>query len=112
MSARCKARELIRGEAWWINDSGQIVDRADLPGSQVHHAFLWKNGRMIDGSAARPVGRSTQVDVNSRGQAIIDTGVCGVGGGPGLLWEDGKLYDLNALIPPSRFDNRGCEFHQ
>jgi probable HAF family extracellular repeat protein len=89
------------GEAWWINDSGQIVGRADLPGSQVHHAFLWKNGKMIDLGASPNWPCSTAIDINSRGQVIIDTGVCGVGGGPGLLWDDGKLYDLNTLIPPN-----------
>lgn len=31
---------------------------------------------------------------------IIDTGICGVGGGPGSLWEDGTLYDLNTLLLP------------
>lgn len=87
------------GEAFWINDGGEIVGRADLPGSQVHHAFLWKHGRMID--LGIPPGQtcSTALDINSRGQVIIDTGICGAGGGPGSLWEAGKLYDLNTLIP-------------
>jgi hypothetical protein len=44
---------------------------------------------------------STAIDVNSKGQIIIDTGICGVGGGPGALWENGTLYDLNTLIPPN-----------
>ena len=42
---------------------------------------------------------STAIDINAKGQIILDTGVCGVGGGPGSLWQDGVLYDLNALIP-------------
>jgi probable HAF family extracellular repeat protein len=89
------------GEAWWINDGGQVVGRADLPGSQVHHAFLWKNGTMTDLGASPSWPCSTAIDINSRGQVIIDTGICGVGGGPGLLWENGHLYDLNDLIPPN-----------
>jgi probable HAF family extracellular repeat protein len=87
------------GEAWWINDRGEIVGRADLPGSKVHHAFLWKNGKMIDLGAAPGQPCSTAIDINSRGQIIIDTGICGLGGGPGLLWEDGNLYNLNDLVP-------------
>src|SRR6516165_2725774 len=75
------------------------VGRADLPGSQVHHAFLWQNGKMIDLGFSPNWPCSTAIDVNSRGQIIIDTGLCGVGGGPGLLWENGHLYDLNKLIP-------------
>jgi len=88
-------------EAYWINESGQIVGRADLPGSQVHHAFLWQNGKMIDLGFSPDWPCSTAIDVNSRGQVIIDTGICGVGGGPGLLWDHGKLYDLNTLVPPN-----------
>ena len=86
------------GEAYWINDTGEVVGRADLLGSQVHHAFLWKKGKMIDLGVAPGQPCSTAIDINSRGQIIIDTGICGVGGGPGLLWEDDKLYDLNSLI--------------
>ena len=88
-------------EAYWINESGQIVGRADLPGSQVHHAFLWQNGKMIDLGFSPDWPCSTAIDVNSRGQVIIDTGICGVGGGPGLLWDHGKLYDLNTLVLPN-----------
>jgi hypothetical protein len=44
---------------------------------------------------------STAIDVNSQGQVIIDTGICGVGGGPGLLWDNGVMYDLNTLIAPN-----------
>ena len=89
------------GEAYWINDAGEVVGRADLPGSQAHHAFLWKKGKMIDLGAAPGEPCSTALEINSQGQVIIDTGVCGVGGGPGMLWENGNLYDLNSLIPPN-----------
>ena len=56
---------------------------------------------MIDLGAAPGQPCSTAVDINSRGQIIIDTGICGEGGGPGMLWENGQLYDLNSLIPPA-----------
>jgi probable HAF family extracellular repeat protein len=89
-------------EAYWINDAGEIVGRADVGGKQQnHHAFLWKNGRMRDLGKAKGWPCSTAIDINSKGQVIIDTGICGVGGGPGLLWENGALYDLNTLIPPN-----------
>jgi len=87
-------------EAYWINDLGEIVGRADVPGAlHNHHAFLWKNGKMKDLGKAKGWPCSTAIDINSRGQVIIDTGICGLGGGPGLLWENGALYDLNTLIP-------------
>jgi probable HAF family extracellular repeat protein len=87
------------GEAYWINEGGDIVGRADLPGSQVHHAVLWKNGKIMDLGVPPGQPCSTAIDINSQGQVIIDTGICGVGGGPGSLWENGVLYDLNGLIP-------------
>ena len=64
------------GEAYWINGRGEIVGRADLPGSQIHHAFLWENGKMLDLGAAPGQPCSTAIDINSRGQIIIDTGIC------------------------------------
>jgi probable HAF family extracellular repeat protein len=88
------------GEASFINDAGAVVGWADVPGSQSHHAFLWERGVMTDLGvlAGQPCSRA--IDVNSKGQTIVDTGICGVGGGPGALWENGTLYDLNTLIPP------------
>jgi probable HAF family extracellular repeat protein len=89
------------GEAYYINDAGAVVGRADVPGSQSHHAFLWERGVMADLGVLDGQPCSTAIDVNSKGQIIIDTGICGVGGGPGALWENGTLYDLNTLIPPN-----------
>jgi probable HAF family extracellular repeat protein len=87
-------------EAWWINDAGEIVGRADIPGPQhYHHAFLWKNGVMTDLGVPEGQNCSTAIDINAKGQIIIDTGICGGAGGPGVLWEDSVAYDLNNLIP-------------
>jgi probable HAF family extracellular repeat protein len=88
-------------EAYWINDAGAVVGRADVPGSQSHHAFLWEKGVMTDLGLLNGQPCSTAIDVNSNRQVIIDTGICGVGGGPGALWQNGTLYDLNTLIPPN-----------
>jgi probable HAF family extracellular repeat protein len=89
------------GEAYWINNAGEIVGRADLTGTTNHHAVLWKNGRITDLGVAAGWPCSTALDINAGGQIIIDTGICGVGGGPGLLWENGgPSVDLNALVEP------------
>jgi probable HAF family extracellular repeat protein len=88
-------------EAWWINEAGDIVGNADISGdSHNHHAFLWRRGALTD--LGVPAGQpcSTAIQINSNAQIIVNTGICGVGGGPGCLWEDGVLYDLNNLIPP------------
>ncbi len=89
------------GEAYWINDAAEIVGRADLTATTNHHAVLWKNGKITDLGVAAGWPCSTAIDINARGQVIIDTGICGVGGGPGLLWENGgPSVDLNALVEP------------
>lgn len=31
-----------------INDAGQIIGGADLPGNRATHAFLWQQGAMTD----------------------------------------------------------------
>jgi probable HAF family extracellular repeat protein len=87
------------GEAYWINDNGDVVGRADIAGSSGHHAFLWRRGKMIDLGAAPGWPCSTAYAVNIRGEVIIDTGICGKGGGPAMVWRNGKAYDLNTLIP-------------
>jgi probable HAF family extracellular repeat protein len=88
------------GEANFINDAGVVVGWADVPGSQSHHAFRWEKGVMTDLGVPAGQSCSRAIAVNARGQIIILTGICGVGGGPGALWENGVMHDLNTLIPP------------
>jgi probable HAF family extracellular repeat protein len=88
------------GEAYYINDAGVVVGRADVTGSQTHHAFRWEQGVMTDLGVLPGQPCSTALAVNSKGQIIIDTGICGVGGGPPALWDNGTLYDLTTLILP------------
>jgi probable HAF family extracellular repeat protein len=92
----------VNGEAYWINDSGDVVGRADIAGSSNHHAFLWRNGKMKDLGFAVGWPCSTAIDINSAGEIIVDTGICGVGGGPGSISESGEpIVDLNTLVLPS-----------
>jgi probable HAF family extracellular repeat protein len=87
----------------WINDAGEIVGEADLPGSAVthlHHAFLWKNGVMKD---LGTLGSTSHAEaVNSKGQVVGRSRL----GDPStvlqhaFLSEDGgAMADLNTLIP-------------
>ncbi len=88
-------------EANFISDSGAIVGRADVPGSQSHHAFLWKNGVMTDLGLVAPGPCSTGKGVNSKDQVLVDTGICGVGGGPPGFSEHGQpMVDINTLVLP------------
>ena len=87
------------GQATAINESGEIVGQADVAAGTNHHAVLWKNGKATDLGTAEGWPCSRAVEINEAGHVIIDTGICGVGGGPGLLWENGgPSVDLNALV--------------
>jgi probable HAF family extracellular repeat protein len=87
-------------EAYWMNENGAVVGRADVPGdSGNHHAVMWKDGAMADLGVPEGQPCSTAYSINVKRQVLIDTGVCGVGGGPVCLWENGTLYDLQTLVP-------------
>ncbi len=92
----------VNAQADWISDSGLIVGRADVSmESTDHHAFLWKNGAMTDLGVLAPWPCSTALAVNSNGQVIGDTGICGVGGGPNFYSEDGQpMVDISTLVLP------------
>jgi probable HAF family extracellular repeat protein len=89
----------------WLNDAGDVVGEADLPGADltgIHHAFLWRNGAMIDlgtlGSTSHAVA------VNSKGQ-VVGRSRIGAVDNPlqhAFIWENGgPMIDLNTLIPPN-----------
>lgn len=87
-------------EAWFANDAGEVVGRADFsPTSTNHHAFLWSHGVMKDLGTPNDFACSTALGINARHQVVGDSGVCYVGGN-GWLWEHGSIVDLNTLVPP------------
>jgi probable HAF family extracellular repeat protein len=89
-------------EGDWMSDSGYVVGRADLPGSQFHHGYRWKDGVMTDLGTLSTWPCSTALSVNSIGQVVGETGICGIGGGPAFLSENGgPIVDVNALIVPT-----------
>jgi len=82
----------------WINDAGQVVGTADLPGSQVHDAFLWENGVMRDlGNLGQT---SFAFAINSNGQ-VVGHSLANDGTFHAFLWEKGgPMIDLTAFVPP------------
>jgi probable HAF family extracellular repeat protein len=88
--------------AYWITDSGLIVGRADFSmQSSDHHAYLLKNGVMTDLGVLAPWPCSTAYAVNTQGQVVGDTGICGEGGGPSFFWQEGlPMVDINSLVLP------------
>jgi probable HAF family extracellular repeat protein len=104
------------GVAGAINDAGEIIGTADLPGSvadpflgresfNVSHAFLWKNGTMRDLGTLLGDKSSASSAINSQGQIVgyscprtcedhfHDHAV---------LWQNGSIFDLNKLIRAGR----------
>lgn len=92
----------LNAEAEWISNSGLVVGRADVSLENTnHHAFLWKHGAMTDLGVLDPWPCSTALSVNSKGEVIGDTGICGVGGGPNFYSQDGNpMVDINTLVLP------------
>ena len=84
-----------------INDSLQITGYANSADYSFSHAFLWTKGKMID-LGVLPGGTESQGDaINSWGQVvgISDAAVAGDLPIHGFVYSDGKMRDLNDLIP-------------
>jgi len=86
------------GAAFWVSDSGLVAGGADVPGSQAHHGFLWKNGAMRDLPPTGGAPCSNAWVVNARGQAVGNDTDCQGNNLAAVLWEHGAAYDLNTLI--------------
>jgi probable HAF family extracellular repeat protein len=89
------------GQANQINEAGDVVGRADLPGSQTHDGFLWRKGKMTDlvTLPGDPCSRANWI--NEQRQIVGNSSDC-TNALHALLWEDGgPPIDLNTLIPPN-----------
>lgn len=91
----------------WINDRGEVVGASGYCSTynqgygvaiQPQHALLWRHGRMIDFGALPGDPKSGAMTSNKRGQ-IVGVSLDKNGHTTGVLWEHGKIYDLNDLIP-------------
>jgi probable HAF family extracellular repeat protein len=86
------------GEADGMNDDGVVVGFADVAGDSHVDAFLWENGKMTD--LGNPGCDSSAAAINSKRQAVGTGLLTGCSDRHALLYQEGKLYDLNDLIPP------------
>ena len=81
----------VHGVAQAINDKGQIVVMEGV------HPYLWQNGHGERLPLPPGVGGADATAINIRGQII---GSACEPTSRALLWQQGQVYDLNALISP------------
>jgi probable HAF family extracellular repeat protein len=85
--------------AYDINDSGQAIGYSLNSTLKQSHATLWSNGEVI-GLGTLGGNMSAATAINNKGQVAGFDTVTGNGGlNHGFIWEDGKMADLNSLIP-------------
>lgn len=85
-------------QAVWINDAGDVVGFADLPGSKTHHAVLWAKGHVHDLGTVGGDPCSHGESLNARGQVVGGSTDC-FDFLHAFLWEEGgPMVDLNTLI--------------
>jgi probable HAF family extracellular repeat protein len=86
-------------QAWAVNDDGIVVGKSDFSASSTdHRAFRWSHGMLQDLGAPAGQPCSTAYSINSSGQIVGDSGICGVGG-QGWIWRDGgPIVALQTLV--------------
>lgn len=78
--------------AYDINNLGQVV------GVSNQRAFLWQDGKMKDLGTLPGYTRGRASAINDRGQVV--GGASDPYRSTPVLWQGGKIHDLNQLIPP------------
>jgi probable HAF family extracellular repeat protein len=81
-----------------INDSGQVVGYASLPGDSASDAFLWSNGKMTDLGSLDGEG-SAALAINNSGQVVGFTAEP-EGAIQAFLYSNGTMTDLG---PPGGY---------
>jgi probable HAF family extracellular repeat protein len=98
----------LGGSSWHtpmaINERGDVVGFSDLPGDDPNdsnaHAFLWTRAAGIVDLGTLPGDVYSEAHgINERRQVVGTS--CNAGGAcRAFVWEDGVMFDLNALVVP------------
>ncbi|KRE87464.1 hypothetical protein ASG75_04880 [Rhodanobacter sp. Soil772] len=88
--------------AFGINEHSEVVGASELAGdtptSGFQHAFLWRRGVMTDLGTLPGDQQSAAIGINNYAQAT-GVSVDAQGDTTGFLWQHGRMYNLNDLIP-------------
>ena len=82
-----------------VNDWNQVVGLSDLSGDATFHAFLWQNGKIRDLGTLPGDVHSNAESINNLGEIVGKSSDADFNGGA-VIWRNGVITDLNALIPP------------
>src|SRR5215470_2125207 len=92
------------GYASWLNESGAAVGAATPLGDRVLIAFLWSDGKISNLGTLPGNGCSAADAINSQGQIVGGSGFyfndCNGPVEHAVLWQNGKILDLNNFVPP------------
>jgi probable HAF family extracellular repeat protein len=97
------------GFATWLNDAGTVVGDATNEGDQALLGFFWEKGTIAN-LGALPGNTCSAADaINSAGQIVGGSGGYNAQNFPActdpvehaVLWDNGKILDLNAFVPAS-----------
>ena len=95
--------------AGWLNDSGKVVGAASNQGDKALLASSWKDDAITNLGTLAGDSCSAADAINSQGQIVGGSGffdatffsACTDPVEHAVLWESGKVYDLNLLAAPS-----------
>ena len=81
-----------------MNDAGEVVGWAGIPGDQIPHAFLWRDGLLTDLNFLEGDDKSLAEVVNASGQ-IVGWSAYSQGNTHVFLWENnGPMVNLQNLV--------------
>lgn len=82
-----------------FSEAGELVGKAQLP-DQTLHAYLANKGGIMDLGTQDGDPCSYALQINSKEQIVGNSDDCAGGNSHAFLWENDKMTDLNALVPP------------
>jgi probable HAF family extracellular repeat protein len=106
LTAQSSGGRLLLASA--INDAGQVVGGTSFPGRDFD-AAVWRNGVLTDLGTLDGDCYSFADSINSRSQIVGSSYPCDGSIARAFLWQDGRISDLNDLIPAdSGLQLAGC----